>query len=133
MAVAFPFRLGQVALDGKSTLPAIKYQGASFSLNAVDSASAGRNQSGTMIRDMVTTKIKWQLEFVPCNQTQLSNLLNAISGSFFEFTYPDPLKASGTSTKTFYVGDRSAPVWEVDRTNESAGLWGNVKMDFIER
>lgn len=130
--MAFPFQIGGVALDGKSTLPALKYQGASFSLESVDSANTGRNQDGLMIRDMITTKIKWQLEFVPCSQAQLKNLLYAISGSSFQFTYPDPLKTSGTSTGTFYVGARSAPVWKVDRSTSSGGLWGNVTMDFIE-
>ncbi|MBO4733500.1 MAG: hypothetical protein J5662_03395 [Clostridia bacterium] len=138
--MAYPFKLkvgnSWYALDGKDNngyFPAIKYQGASVSLEGVDSASAGRNQNGTMIRDLVATKVKWQLEFVPCTQTQLKHLLDAVAGASFLFEYPDPTKTSGTtSTKYFYVGTRSAPVWKIDRSTSSGGLWGNVTMNFIE-
>ena len=147
----FPFRITvningtnrAMALDGihttdatdptkKPYFPALKYQGASYSREAVDGSSTGRNQKGTMIREMVATKVKWQLEFVPCNQEQLKHLLDAVEGVTFQFTYPDPTKTSGASTGTFYVGSRSAPVWQVDRTSSSGALWGNLKMDFIE-
>lgn len=138
--MAFPFRLkvgsNWYALDGKDNdgyFPALKYQGASFSLEGVDSASTGRNQSGKMIRDLVSTKIKWQLEFVPCTQSQLKHLLDAVAGASFLFEYPDPTKTSGTTNdKSFYVGSRSAPVWQVDRSNSGVGLFGNVTMNFIE-
>ena len=134
--MAFPFKIGNVALDGRSTLPALKYQGASVSVESVDGSSTGRNQSGTMIRDMIATKIKWQLEFVPCTQAQLSALLQAVSGASFSFTYPDPRKSSGTTTGTFYVGSRTAPVWITTKdgsgVSNGVGLWGNVTMNFIE-
>ena len=131
MASGFPFKIGGVALDGRSTLPALKYQGASVSVEAVDGSSTGRNQSGEMIRDLITQKLKWKLEFVPCTTAQLSALLNAINGASFTFVYPDPLGRPNPPTK-FYVGSRSAPVWKVDRSNNAVGLWGNVSFDVIE-
>ena len=135
MSQYFPFKINGIPLDGSGTLPALKYQGASYSRQAVDSSSTGRNQSGTMIRDMITSKDKWQLEFVPCTQTQLYNLLTEIDDASFEFTYPNPMASSGTTTKDFYVGDRSAPVWKIEH-NENSGrdveLWGNVTFNVIE-
>lgn len=131
MAAGFPFKINNITLDGKSTLPALKYQGASVSIEAVDGSSTGRNQSGEMIRDLITQKLKWKLEFVPCTQTQLAALLTQINGASFTFTYPDPLGRQSPPTK-FYVGSRSAPVWQIDRNNNAVGLWGNVSFDVIE-
>ena len=131
--MAFPFRIGGVPLDGSSTLPALKYQGASYSLESVDGSSAGRNQQGVMIRDKIADKVKWQLEFAPCNQAKLSALLAVVKPASFSFTYPDPSKSSGTTTGTFYVGARSTPVWKIEHTgNRDVELWGNVTMNFIE-
>lgn len=131
--MAFPFRINDIPLDGTSTLPALKYQGASYSLESVDGSSAGRNQEGKMIRDKIADKVKWQLEFVPCTQAQLSNLLNEVNNTKFDFTYPDPTKPRGTNHKDFYVGARSTPVWKIEHTgNRDVELWGNVTMNFIE-
>ena len=135
MSANFPFKIGGVPLDGSSTLPALKYQGATYSIQAIDGSSTGRNQAGEMIRDLVTSKVKWQLEFIPCTQTQLYNLLNAVKNASFSFTYPDPMKSTGTTTGTFYVGDRTAPVWKIehdDSTGRDVELWGNVTFNVIE-
>ncbi len=129
--MSFPFMINSVPLDGSSTLPALKYQGASYSRQGVDSANTGRNQAGKMIRDLITHKDKWKLEFVPCSQTQFANLLSAIDGASFSFTYPNPT-GSGTVTKAFYCGDRSAPVFKIDRSASGVGLWGNLSFDVIE-
>lgn len=131
--MSFPFAIGGTPIDGSSTLPPLKYQGASFSLEDIDSASTGRNQQGTMIRDRVATKIKWNLEFAPMTTSQLGALMHAIQGQSFSFTYPNVLSGGGgVISGTFYVGQRSAPVWKIDRNNSSGGLWGNVTFNLIE-
>lgn len=139
--MVFPFRINNIPLDGTSTLPALKYQGASYSLESVDGSSAGRNQQGVMIRDKISDKVKWQLEFAPCTQDKLSALLEAVKPASFDFTYPDPTKPSGTATKKFYVGARSSPVWKIvhedgrlehEFVNREVQLWGNITMNFIE-
>ncbi len=140
MASSYPFKINNKELDGTGTLPALKYQGATYSRQAVDGKSAGRNQKGKMIRDLVTSKDKWQLEFAPCTQAQLGALLKEIDGASFSFTYPDPLYGSGmsghasaTRTATFYVGDRSAPVFLIKHTGtRTVELWGNVTFNVIE-
>ena len=143
--MAFPFKIDGFTLDGKSTtvnqvtrtLPAIKYQGASYSRQAVDGSTAGRNQSGTMMRDMITSKDKWQLEFAPCTQEQLGNLLALLDQESFSFTYPNPMytgsSGSATVTKTCYCGDRSAPVYKIKHTGTRyVELWGNLSFSIIE-
>ena len=136
MASNYPFKINGQPLDGSGSdsvrLPAIKYQGASYSRQAVDSANTGRNQKGTMIRDMLGQKDKWQLEFVPCDQIAMKNILNLLDASSFQFTYPNPV-GTGNVTKTFYCGDRSSPVFSITRTGTRiVGLWGGLSVDVIE-
>ncbi len=122
--MAVPFQINGVRLDGSSTLPALKFGGATYSRQAVDSANTGRNQSGELIRDLITQKDKWRLEFAPCSSTQLTALLNQIDSAFFTFTSP-------FGSKTFYVGDRTAGVLKIDKNGNA--VWGNISFDIIER
>ena len=130
MANSDMFKINNHSLNG-GTYPALKYQGASYSRQAVDSANSGRNQAGDMIRDLITQKDKWRLEFAPMTPAQLHALLNEIDDAFFTFTAPSATTSSATETKTYYVGDRSAAVLHFD-TNGNP-LWGNVSFDIIER
>lgn len=92
-------------------LPEPAINGATFSVQDIDSAATGRNQSGTMIRERVATKIKWQLTFPPMTRKMASKLLSAISEASFGFSYPDPMDETETVTKTCYAGDRSVPIY----------------------
>ena len=105
------------AINGKKMngidLPMPAFKGATFSVQDIDSSETGRNQKGDMIRERVATKIKWQFTFPPLTRKMGSALLNALSGASFDFTYPDPFKETGTTTKKCYVGDRSAPFYSM--------------------
>lgn len=138
MSREYPFKINGVALDGRSTLPAVHWQQASWSLEDVDSSNAGRNQKGAMIRDRVATKIKWNLEIIPSNHKQMAALLNAMSAQSFSFTYPDPRKdpttGSALTTGYFYVGARSAAPWKMwaDDGNGKVEMWGYLTFNLIE-
>src|SRR5690554_271703 len=73
----------------------------------------GRNARGDMIRDRITTKIKLEMEWGPLTNTEISTLLNAVKNVFFEVEYPDPF-VGGYRTSTFYVGDRTAPMYRFE-------------------
>ncbi|MOA68923.1 hypothetical protein D3C78_1967990 [compost metagenome] len=60
---------------------------------------------------------------------QISAILQAMDGVFFEFTYPDPM-AGIYLTKTFYVGNRPAP-FAVAKGNEV--LWNGLKITLTEK
>lgn len=121
------FEINGVELNG-TALPKIAFGGASCTVSDVDSAQSGRNQKGEMIRERVAVKIKWQLSFPPLNPYQMKCLLSAVASPSFEFTYPDP-RSGTTSTGTFYVGDRTTPVYsEVD----GLPFWENVSFSVIE-
>lgn len=126
-----PFAINGTSLNGLILPEPAK---ATFSVQDIDSSETGRNQAGTMMRDRVDVKIKWQLTFPPLNRTMVANLLNAISAASFEFTYPDPFSATGTATKTCYVGDRTAPAYSTadDESEDGIPVWENVSFSVIE-
>lgn len=122
------FAIDGVKLDG-TTLPEIAHDGATFSIQDIDSSNSGRNAYGSMIRDRVAVKVKWQLSFPPMSQEKLSALLKAVSSESFQFTYPDPTSSSGVITKNCYVGDRTAPLYSLI---DGVMLWKNVSFGIIE-
>ena len=60
---------------------------------------------------------------------EISPILKAVMSPFFEVTYPDPMEGA-IVTKTFYVGDRSAPAYS---WHDKLPKWEGLTMSFIER
>lgn len=94
----------------------------------IDSADSGRNAEGTMLRDRVATKIKLTCKWNALTPAEISNILNAVDAPSFSLTYPDA-KAGTSQTKTFYVGDRTSPMYHY---NNGAELWEGLSANFIE-
>lgn len=86
-----------------------------------------RNANGDMLRDRVTTKRKISCKWDYLTTEQMSYLLTLVKPVFFTVEYLDP-ETGTVLTKTFYVGDRSAPVYSY-----ALGLWTDLSMNFIER
>jgi hypothetical protein len=87
--------------------------------------TTNRNAKGEIVRDRIAVKRKLSMEWPPLKDSEISVILKAVRNVFFQCTYPDPME--GTSqTKTFYVGDRSSPMYK-------DGLWESLKMDFVEK
>lgn len=129
------FAIGDARLDCKpghpveGHLPAPKHGGATYSLQDVDSAESGRNQNGTMVRDRVAQKIKWQLSFPPLTSAEISSLLSAINGVTLSFTYPDPRTGLQSDAKTCYVGDRTSPLYSLIN---GVPMWEGLSFSIIE-
>ena len=77
----------------------------------MDSEESFRGLDGTMQRDRVTTKVKLNCQWNALTADEMRQLLSSMEDVFFDIYYYDPLE--GYTTKTFYVGDRSAPVYSV--------------------
>lgn len=88
-----------------------------------------RNAKGEMLRDRITTKRKLNCEWGVLSSIECSTLLKAVKDIFFTVTYPDPMEG-GPVTKTFYVGDRTAPALYY-KNNQV--FWKELKMNFIEK
>lgn len=92
---------------------------------------SGRNQLGEMFRDRVAVKRKLNCTWAPMTPSELSTLLKAMDSVFFTVRYPDA--HDGTYREgTFYVGDRSTPLY---MWNETKGkyLWEGLSANFIEK
>lgn len=88
-----------------------------------------RNANGTMQRTRVAVKRKLTVEWGPLSNSEISKILKSVSDVFFTVKYPDP-ELGGIATKTFYTGDRSAPVL---RVNKGVTRWEGLKTNLIER
>lgn len=98
-------------------------------LSDIDGEST-RNTLGNLIRDRVALKRKLTCDWEPLEMGQISTLLQAVQSEFFQVTYPDPMTGT-VRTSTFYVGDRSAPMyWQAPDGNY---LWKGLSMNFVEQ
>ena len=113
---------------GGATVKAPQELGVSY--QTIDADTSGRNASGKMVRDIIAEKVKLEAKWGPLSDVEISAILNAVDASFFEVSYPNP-KTGNIATKTFYVGDRSAPLYS---WNEKFGAikWQGLSMNFIE-
>lgn len=102
----------------------------SFQVTVSDiDGESNRNAQGELLRDRVAVKRKLECEWPPLNAADCSTLLKAVQDVFFDVTYPDPLEGKNI-TKTFYVGDRTAPVLLI---KDGQVYWQSLKMNFIEQ
>ncbi|PWV97434.1 hypothetical protein DFQ01_12178 [Paenibacillus cellulosilyticus] len=94
-----------------------------------DGDSTTRTADGTLTRDRVAVKRQIEMQWGVIKWSIMSALLQSMSGVFFDFTYPDPMTGQ-YETKTFYVGNRPAPV-AVSKGGEI--LWSGLKVTLTER
>lgn len=85
-----------------------------------------RTADGKLKRTRVAVKRSIQLQFRPLTQTESQIVLGAITDTFFNVTYIDPL--SGTTTKKFYVSDRTANSLALDTL-----MWNNIAFVLTEQ
>lgn len=116
--------MSNLIINGVSVVPPKSFQ---VDVQDVD-GETGRNANGDMVRDRITTKRKLEIEWGMLTQSECSAILNAVSAVFFSVSYPDPI--AGQSTRTFYVGDRTAPAYSF--TNKFKP-WSGLKFNLIER
>jgi hypothetical protein len=94
----------------------------------LDSEDSFRSLTGEMQRDRVAVKVKLECRWNALDAQQMKQLLSEMQDVFFDIHYYDPLE--GPTTKTFYVGDRSAPVYSI-----SGGrlIFKSFSANFIEK
>lgn len=88
-----------------------------------------RNAKGELIRDRIAVKRKLECEWPPLTMAEISAILQAVKDIYFQVEYPDPMDGA-VITKTFYVGDRTSPMY---RNNNGNILWEGLSMNFIEK
>lgn len=98
-----------------------------YKLSDVSAADAGRTEDGKMHKMRIAQKVHLELSWQNVTTAVASTVLTAFNPEYIDVTYLDP-KAGTTVTKRFYVGDRSAPAYNVAR-----GLWSNISFNIIEQ
>lgn len=88
-----------------------------------------RTADGTLRRDRIATKRAIEVEWPPLKWDDLSTILSAMSGEFFEFTYPDPMSGQ-IETRTVYAGDRSTPIAII---KNGVVLWDGLQVTLTEQ
>lgn len=64
--------------------PFIKYQGVEGTFNSVDGPNAGRViENALMYRDLLATKIKFQITTIPLKQSEANMIINLLLPEFF--------------------------------------------------
>lgn len=98
-------------------------------ISDLSSEESGRTLDGTMIKDIVSRKTQLSCRWNTLNWQDTSLILQAVESSInMQVTYPDP-KLGIYTTKTFYVGDRTAPAI---RLVDGQEYWQGMSFDFIE-
>ena len=91
--------------------------------------NTSRNANANLIAERLATKRKIELKFKIMTQAQVAELYAVFTASFFvSVTYFDP--ALGTTTKTFYPGDRKNPM---ARYRSGVPIWKDVAFNLIEQ
>lgn len=102
-----------------------------WGLQDVSDSDSGRDQSGKMYKNKITSKRKITLGWAATTPEETSAILQAFSNEYFEVAYMDALTNS-IQTRTFYAGDMKAPVhhWFNEANNK---YYTNVTFNIIER
>ena len=93
----------------------------------------GRDATGTLHRNMVATKHPLKLEYHGISWAMMEYIMGKMTGSSFNFTFPDPM--GDMMTIKAYVGDRD---WETTmagggRDGDWKNRWfGNLNFSVIE-
>lgn len=101
----------------------------SWGLQDIADSASGRTEDSVMHRNRLAQKRKLSLSWQNITSGEAAGILQAFNPEYVDITYPDAM--SGTNeTRTFYVGDRSAPMkwWNIN-----GKIYSTVSFDVIER
>lgn len=97
----------------------------------VDAATTGRNAAGTMIRDRVAQKHKFNYKFAALSQQDVTEILNAVQDVSFTLTTASPETGAKTNYRV-YVGDRSLPVYWMPTHAKTSWMYSSLSLNLIE-
>ena len=98
-----------------------------YELSDVSDADSGRTEDGLMHKMRIAQKVHIQLSWSYVSFADAKTILEAFNPEYIDVNYLDPM-TNTYQTKTFYVGDRSAPLY-----NTRKQLWTGISFNIIER
>ena len=94
------------------------------------SSNTGRTDSGRMNGDIIAIKTQLKIKWGVLSAEQTALIDKYLSKSFFQCTYLDPAKGNEETTKEFYAGTPTYPVYSYVQGLPS---YRGVGVDLIER
>lgn len=116
-------------INGLDMTPYIAFGGLKWTRNDVDGPNAGRNMSGTMIRDRVATKIRLDVTCRPLTKTEASTVLKAIKPDTVSVLYTDPMDGTEVS-KTMYANNN--PAQFLMKKRDGTEWWSGITFPLVE-
>ena len=98
-------------------------------LDIDDGDSTVRTANGNLNRARVAVKKQIDMSWGVLEWAEISSILQAMSGVFFNLYYPDPMNG-GYVTKSMYVGNRPAPFCVED---SGSVKWSGLKVTLTEQ
>ena len=111
-------------VDGETVKCPSVYQ---YYLQDISAADAGRTEDTVMDKMRIGQCVKLALEWHNIDLETCSDILTKFNPEYITVCYLDAMSGS-YKTSEFYVGDRSAPMY-----NCRSVLWSNLAFDLIER
>lgn len=98
-----------------------------YTLSDVSASDAGRTEDGVMHKKRIGQLVKLEIAWNNVTTEEAAAILTAFNPEYVNVRYLDA-KSGSFQTREFYVGDRSAPLY-----NATLGLWSNISFNIIER
>lgn len=117
-------------INGMNMVPYIAYGGLQWQRADVDGEGAGRALSGTMIRDRVAIKIRWDVTCRPLTAEEQAKILSAVEPEFVSVRYIDPV-TNTVKTGTFYSNNIPSTYAMKDRFGIER--WTGLTFPLIQR
>ena len=99
-----------------------------WGIQSVSDSNAGRDMNGSMHVNLVTRKRKLELTWNAVDFNTAKEILSAVNNETFLVEYRDAL-TNRMEKRTFYVGDRSAPVYSYAVGHQ---WYSNINFNLIE-
>lgn len=110
--------------------PYIAFGGIKWSRNDVDGANAGRMQDGTMQRDRISTKYRWDVTCRPLSAVEQSTILQLIQPEYITVRYTDPL--NNIVSEDEYYSNNFPSTYLIKHTNGTE-YWTGLAFPVIQR
>lgn len=80
-----------------------------WGIQDISSSESGRTDDAIMHKNRIGQKRKISLQWNGLTRSDMAKILQAVNPEYIDVTYPDAMSGDD-ETRTFYVGDRTAPV-----------------------
>lgn len=112
------------SVDGASVPCPSSY---TYKLEDISASDAGRTEDTVMHKKRIGQVVGLELAWQNVSDGVVSQVLQAFNPEYISVNYYDA-KAGEFRTSEFYVGNRSAPMY-----NKTLGLWQNLSFNLIKR